>query len=206
MNAPEWPLAELIELHRSFIEMRQRRSIEDRRDSSFRLVLCRASMDRLERALIDCPFCPGDLHADTLQEVTLLLVESFSAESLHYTDLGADRFGRWYWTVCCHVCERAARKLLGDALNRLAFVDPETLSQVAAAPEVHEHRFDKLLPAIGQLPEGPIKKAMLDWEAGLTVDESARRRGVSPRTIDRLRERGRQLVLESLNSELAEAD
>jgi DNA-directed RNA polymerase specialized sigma24 family protein len=194
MKSPEWPLAELIELHRSFIEMRQRRSIEDRRDLSFRLVLCRASMDRLEIGAIKCPPCRADLRADHLQEATLVLVETLSAEMLHYADQGAVEFGSWYWNACCHACLHAARRFQGEASKLIAFVDTESLSQVAAAPLAHEHPFDKLSRAIAHLPGGPIRNAILDWSAGLTVDESARRRGIPPRTVDWLRQRGRRLV------------
>src|SRR5579864_8063877 len=98
VNAPKWPLEELIDLYRSFLEMRQRASLDERRELSFRLVLHRASLVRLEKAAIGCTFCPLDLQADSLQEATLLLVESLSAESLAYADQGPDEFGSWYWT------------------------------------------------------------------------------------------------------------
>jgi hypothetical protein len=123
MKAPLWPRAELIDLHRSFLEMRSRRSVEERRDLSFKIVLRRASMVRLEQSMIECPFCPAELRADVLQEMTLLLAETFAAESLHYSDQGVDQFGSWYWTVCGHACERAARKLRGDELESIVFAD-----------------------------------------------------------------------------------
>jgi DNA-directed RNA polymerase specialized sigma24 family protein len=91
-------------------------------------------------------------------------------------------------------------------LESIVFADEETLSQFAAAPDAREHKFDWLRRAIDQLPEGPIKNAILDWKAGTSVEDSALRRGVSPRTIDRLRERARQLVRELRAAELAQTE
>jgi hypothetical protein len=135
MSASAWSFAKLLELHRSFLEMRRLPSVADRRNSSFRIVASRASMVRLEDAVVKCPSCPVDRRADILQEATLVLVESFSAESIHYTDQGTNEFGTWYWTVCSNACARAARRLREAASDLVEFVDSGMLAHVSAAPD-----------------------------------------------------------------------
>jgi DNA-directed RNA polymerase specialized sigma24 family protein len=206
MSESAWSAAKLIALHQSFLEMRQLASVADRRASSFRIVACQASMARLEDAAFKCPSCPVNLHADILQEATMVLTESLSTESIHYSDQGADEFGKWYWACCYHACLRAARNLNDDQSKMVSFVDMEELSHVIAPPQVHEHTIDLQLRAIAQLPQGPILNAVLDWRSGMSVGESAQHLGVSTRTVDRLRERGREMALQFYYAELANSD
>jgi DNA-directed RNA polymerase specialized sigma24 family protein len=73
-------------------------------------------------------------------------------------------------------------------------------------PHIDEHPFDRLSRAIARLPEGRQRNIILDLEAGLTVDESARHRGIPPRTVDWLRHRGRELLLELCAGDAIDGD
>ena len=72
MNPPVWPLADLIELHRSFVEMRQQAAVDGRRNLSFQLVLRRASTDRLHRASVR--HCRRQHHSESFE---LIFITTF---------------------------------------------------------------------------------------------------------------------------------
>lgn len=186
-------MGQIIDLHRLFLEMRERTSLAERRELSFRLVLHRASMERLRAAAVEC--CQHADRADVLQDAMLLLVQKLSAESLRYVDQGADDFGGWYWTVGYSACRNAAYVYQNARSQSFVYVDPDHLEKCPQTLQAN-HPADVLSRAIARLPEGPEKNAILDWKAGMTAVQSGRYRRIPLRTMHRLRQRGRLLVLE----------
>ena len=198
MSAPEWSALELIDLHRSFAGLLRNTSSLERRDLAFRLILLPASATRLQMACqATCKSRP-DLTTwldDVHNEAQLQLVNWLSADSLIYVESSIEEFGSWYWTLCRRACRRAVNKFHNTS-RALAFIDPEYLTQCPESRLSGEHPCDRLSRAIGRLPVGPQQDVIRDWESGLTVKESASRRGIPARTVDWLRQRGRQLVFE----------
>jgi DNA-directed RNA polymerase specialized sigma24 family protein len=192
MNAPEWPLSELVELHQSFLSLRQIPGAAKRLDLAYRIVLDPASMARIDAAvsaLLRQVAGRVEPRAELVQQVMLQMVVWLSAETLRYDDVGIERFGKWYWRLCRRASLRAWKtcRLLGfRSINALEPVD------VPFTPElsVNELQWEDVLSAIPKIRNRLVKAVMIAFAAGHAETQIAQDHGISQAHVSHLRQRG----------------
>jgi DNA-directed RNA polymerase specialized sigma24 family protein len=206
MNPPERPTNELVELHRLFLDMRRATADVVRRRLAFEIVLHSSGQMRLKAAcgavLLGASH-DFSLRSDILQEATLLMVERLTPPCLAYLDEGADRFGGWLYTMCRRCCLDAWHRERPAWVCATLFVDPNQLLDVAAPPQRESLR-SRLLRMIGTLEDPQLRSVLLDCVAGFSVSETADRLALCPRTVDRLRSEGREMLRRIAAEELVD--
>ena len=201
MSAPQWSASDLAELYRLFSKLRRNASAEQRRQLAWQVVLHEGSTVRLKaarRSVLKRLARARQLWTDVLHQAMLILGDWLSAESLSFEDQGIDCFASWYWTLCKRAC-RDALKQCGP-MPELWLLGPDRLASVAVEPE-RQDPYDRLSQAIDAMPRGRMKAAVLDWRAGLRERQSAKRLGISVRTVRRLRKRGLLFLRRKLSRE-----
>ncbi|HEY3968471.1 MAG TPA: hypothetical protein VGM05_28240 [Planctomycetaceae bacterium] len=177
-----------------------------RQKLAFEVVLHSAAQMRLNAAcgaVLRRASYDVNLRSDILQEATLLLVERLTPARLAYFDEGADRFGGWFYVMCRRCCLDAWRRHNPPWVCATQFVDSERLLEIVDIPGP-EPLWGRLMQMIGALQNPLVRSAVLDCVAGLSVGESAARLDVCPRTVNRLRCQGRELLRAKAAQELAD--
>ena len=206
MNPPQRPTTKLVELHQLFLEMRRETADLMRRKLAFEIVVHSVAQMKLKAA---CGAVLGrasrDVHlrADILQEAELLMVERLTAPCLPYIDEGADPFGGFLYTMCRWCCFDAWNEQDPDWVRATKFVDQDQLLNVAAPPN-REPLWHRLLRMIAALKNPMMRSVLLYYVAGFGVDETADRLKLCPRTVDRLRHEGREMLRRMAAEELVD--
>lgn len=200
------PSTELVALHQLFRAMRQETVDAVRQGLAFEVVLHSAAQMRLNMAcgaVLRRTRHDANLRSDILQEATVLLVERLTPVRLAYLDEGADRFGGWLYTMCRRCCLDAWHRHNPPWVCATQFVDSDNLLEIADIPSP-EPLSNRLLQMISALQDPLLRSVVLDCLAGLGVGESAARLDVGPRTVNRLRHQGRELLRRRAAEELVD--
>jgi DNA-directed RNA polymerase specialized sigma24 family protein len=147
---------------------------------------------KVERAAnkVSAMGCASVSPEDVAQQAELRLLERLTKRPLTYEDRGELQFHTWIGKVVT----RAVLKAKDDCTAKVATVLVGDMSrfQVAVTNSEDADSIEELRAAIAKIPYVDMRHAIDDEFAGLTIEESAQRRGISPSHVGDLRGKGKQ--------------